>query len=206
MLAPPWIPVPAPGYGGIEEVVRLLCRGLVAGGHDVTLLAAPGSDSPAAVIPLLDQPHPDDVEHSLVEATHVGAAFDVIDEADAEGRPFDVVHDHCPAVSVALAGRLQVPVVHTLHGPFDVHRSELYRRHGRKVILVAISEAQRSEAPDDVVCDRVIPNPVDLDEWPFRGEKEPSLLFMGRMDPDKGPERAIAAARAAGSELVLAGP
>ena len=30
MLAPPWIPVPAPAYGGIEEVVRLLCDGLVA--------------------------------------------------------------------------------------------------------------------------------------------------------------------------------
>ena len=24
MLAPPWIPVPPPGYGGIEQVVALL--------------------------------------------------------------------------------------------------------------------------------------------------------------------------------------
>lgn len=45
MLAPPWIPVPAPAYGGIEEVIRLLCAGLTARGHHVTLFAPPGSDS-----------------------------------------------------------------------------------------------------------------------------------------------------------------
>jgi hypothetical protein len=54
MLAPPWIPVPAPAYGGIEEVVRLLCEGLAERGHDVTLFAPPGSDSSAAVVTLLE--------------------------------------------------------------------------------------------------------------------------------------------------------
>jgi glycosyltransferase involved in cell wall biosynthesis len=61
-------------------------------------------------------------------------------------------------------------------------------------------------APEGVTVDLVIPNPVDLDEWPFSAVKDDSLLFMGRMDPDKGPDRAIAAARAAGSRLILAGP
>jgi len=49
VLAPPWITVPPPGYGGIEAVVALLCEGLVAKGHDVTLFAAPGSRSAAQV-------------------------------------------------------------------------------------------------------------------------------------------------------------
>ena len=43
VLAPPWIPVPPPAYGGIEEVVDLLCEGLVSAGHSVTLFAAPGA-------------------------------------------------------------------------------------------------------------------------------------------------------------------
>jgi glycosyltransferase involved in cell wall biosynthesis len=206
MLAPPWIPVPAPAYGGIEEVVRVLCRGLVERGHDVTLLAPPGSRSSADVVPLLDEPHPEDIELSLVEANHVSAAFDLIKDARANGRPFDVLHDHCPGVAVAMADSLDVPVVHTLHGPFDEHRAELYRRHGHKATLVAISEAQRAEAPEGVACDWVIPNPIDLDEWPFSEDKDDALLFMGRMDPDKGPDRAIAAAQAAGSRLILAGP
>ncbi|MGH3600510.1 MAG: hypothetical protein ACRDQH_09570, partial [Pseudonocardiaceae bacterium] len=40
-LAPPWIPVPPPAYGGIERVVALQAAGLAAAGHDVTLVAAP---------------------------------------------------------------------------------------------------------------------------------------------------------------------
>lgn len=38
MLAPPWIPIPAPGYGGIEAVVEVLCDRLVGVGHDVWML------------------------------------------------------------------------------------------------------------------------------------------------------------------------
>jgi hypothetical protein len=37
LIAPPWIPVPPPGYGGTEEVIDNLARGLTALGHDVRL-------------------------------------------------------------------------------------------------------------------------------------------------------------------------
>jgi glycosyltransferase involved in cell wall biosynthesis len=206
VVAPPWIPVPPPGYGGIEEVVRLLCRGLVRRGHDVTLFAAPGSRSEARVVEVRSAPEPDHMEHSLVEADHVAAVFDRIDAARAAGRPFDVVHDHCPAVALAMADRLSEPLVHTLHGPFDDERSELYRRHSHKAILVALSRSQRSQVPDGVECRHIVGNPIDLDEWPFSQDKDDALLFIGRMDADKGPHRAIAAARAAGRRLILAGP
>ena len=68
MVAPPWISIPAPTYGGIEEVVRLLCQGLVARGNDVTLFAAPDSESDARVEEVLDEPQPDQIGHSLIEA------------------------------------------------------------------------------------------------------------------------------------------
>ena len=206
MVAPPWISIPAPTYGGIEEVVRLLCQGLVAQGHQVTLFAAPDSESDARVVAVLDEPQPDQIEHSLIEAAHVGSVFDRIDRERVAGAGFDVVHDHCPAVALAMADRLCEPFVHTLHGPFDDERTELYRRQGHKATLVAISDSQRSQAPAGVDCRHVVPNPIDLDEWPFQSEKADELLFLGRIDPDKGPHRAVEAAQMAGRRLALAGP
>ena len=206
MVAPPWISIPAPTYGGIEEVVRLLCQGLVARGNHVTLYAAPDSESDARVVEVLDESHPDQIEDSLIEAAHVGSVFGRVDRERVHAAGFDVVHDHCPAVALAMADRLREPFVHTLHGPFDDERIELYRRQGHKATLVAISESQRSQAPEGVECRHVVPNPIDLDEWPFRDEKDDGLLFLGRLDPDKGPHRAIEAAHRAGRRLALAGP
>jgi hypothetical protein len=79
VLAPPWITVPPPGYGGIEAVVALLCDELVARGHEVTLFAAPGSHSPADVQAPLERTHADQIGSSLHESDHVGTAYDTID-------------------------------------------------------------------------------------------------------------------------------
>ena len=154
---------------------------------------------------VLDEPQPDQIEYSLIEAAHVGSVFDRIDRERLHAG-FDVVHDHCPAVALAMADRLPEPFVHTLHGPFDDERTELYRRQGHKATLVAISDSQRSQAPDGVDCRHVVPNPIDLGEWPFQEEKDDDLLFLGRIDPDKGPHRAVEAAQRAGWRLALAGP
>jgi glycosyltransferase involved in cell wall biosynthesis len=205
MLAPPWITVPPPGYGGVEWVVSALTEALVARGHIVTLFCAPGSRSSATVVPLLDHHHPDEIERSLHEADHVSRAFDEVELAPP-GRRFDVVHDHCGFTALAMADRLDTPIVHTLHGQFTPSTAAFYARHGHKAALVAISRAQlaSSAAPPGVVA-AVIPNPIDVRSWPLREEKDDYLLWVGRMTPDKGPHRAIVAARAAGLPLVLAG-
>jgi glycosyltransferase involved in cell wall biosynthesis len=52
----------------------------------------------------------------------------------------------------------------------------------------------------------VVPNPIRVEEWPLVEAKDDYLLWMGRMDPAKGAQRAIAVARQAGIRLVLAGP
>jgi len=50
LLAPPWVPVPPPSYGGIEQVVATLATGLVERGHEVVLVAAPGSSLPGVEV------------------------------------------------------------------------------------------------------------------------------------------------------------
>ncbi len=206
MLAPPWIPVPPPAYGGIEAVVALLCEELVMRGHEVTLFAAPGSHSSARVCSPLEDAHSEEIGSSLYESDHVGATYDAIDRAGREGRPFDLVHDHSGFTAVAMASRLSVPVVHTLHAPFDDETRPFYARHGHKARLVGISAFQLEHAPPGVTVVGSVPNPIRVVDWPFQVEKDDYLLWMGRMDPTKGAHRAIAAARAAGVRLVLAGP
>jgi glycosyltransferase involved in cell wall biosynthesis len=105
-----------------------------------------------------------------------------------------------------MADRLSVPLVHTLHGPFTEAASRFYAEHGPKASIVAISQAQLADAPEAMGRGHVVHNPIDCAEWPFCAEKDDFLLWLGRMSPDKGPDRAIAAARAAGARLVLAGP
>ncbi|HEY0318816.1 MAG TPA: glycosyltransferase family 4 protein [Solirubrobacterales bacterium] len=206
MLAPPWIPVPPPGYGGIEYVVALVTDALVDHGHDVELFCAPGSSSKARVHPLLPSAHPDAIERSLFEGDHVGRAFRAI-EAEAErGQPFDVIHDNCGYTPLALADQIETPLVHTVHGPFNDETVDYYATNGHNGTIVCISHAQAGLAPVPDIVDSVVHNPIDVDAWPVGYEKEDYLLWLGRFAPEKGPQRAIQVAKMTGRRLILAGP
>jgi len=205
MLAPPWLPVPAPGYGGIESVVDLLCRALVGRGHDVTLFATPGSDAGSRVVNVLDACEPDEMGKAMHEARHVAGALAAIEREAALGRPFDVLHDHNEAVTVAFADRTHVPVVHTVHGPFTEPARHLYKTH-RQALIVGLSEAQLRDAPREASVYGPIANPIAVEDWPFGEEGSGYLAWMGRFSPQKGAHEAIRAARLAGRPLILAGP
>ena len=206
MLAPPWIPIPPPGYGGIEAVVDLLSGALVERGHAVTLFAAPGSRSEARVVTFSDAAHPDEIGASIHESDHVACAWEQIELQAERDKPFDVVHDHSGFTALAMADRIEVPVVHTIHGPFVPKTARFYQRHGRKATLVAISHSQANSAPAGVRIDAMVPNPIRVSDWPLQTQKGDYLLWVGRTDRVKGAHRAIAAAWLAGRRLVLAGP
>src|SRR6478672_8157410 len=114
-IAPPWYPVPPPGYGGIERVVALVADGLVDRGHEVTLFASGGSDTKARLVsPMSEPPDPSTVGSAWFDTSHALASYLHIRDGD-----FDVVHDHSGVAGPALGAMLPgVPsVVHTLHGP-----------------------------------------------------------------------------------------
>ncbi len=206
LLAPPWIPVPPPAYGGIEAVVALLSDELSRRGHSVTLFAAPGSQAAGRLCTPLAGSHADGIGSTMFESDHVACAYAAVDVAALEARPFDVIHDHSGFTAVAMADRVCAPVVHTLHAPFDASTGPFYERHGHKVRLVAISRSQLEGAPPRVRVAGAVSNPMCVADWPFTDRKDQYLLWIGRMDPVKGAHHAIAAARASGRRLVLAGP
>jgi glycosyltransferase involved in cell wall biosynthesis len=155
---------------------------------------------------VLESAHPRRIGDTAVDVDHVAQALAIIEEARRRGRPFDIIHDHSGVALVPIADRIDVPVLHTLHGPMDEESGRFYRQYSDRVWLSALSQSQASGAPEGLRWAGVIPNPIDLQAWPLQRSKQRYLLWIGRFDAGKGPHRAIAVARRAGWPLVLAGP
>jgi glycosyltransferase involved in cell wall biosynthesis len=200
VLAPPWIPIPPASYGGIEQVVGLLCERLVARGYDVTLVAAPGSRVPGATVvsPLAQAPAA--IGLTGPELYHALAGAQELQEAD-------LILDHSGALGALLLGREGGrPVIHVAHGPLEGMALATYRalvRRSPQVRMVALSEAQRALAPD-LPFAGVCPNGIDLDGVPLGDGSGGYLAFLGRMAPEKGAREAIEVARRCGRTLVMA--
>ena len=198
LLAPPWVPVPPPSYGGIEQVVATLAAGLVERGHDVVLVAAPGSSVPGTelVSPLASLPEV--IGEPASDWRHALAGLDVFADVD-------VVIDHSGPLGALLTSGHAAPALHVTHGPLDAVPTEIYdgiARRSPRLRLVAISEAQRTMAPS-LPFAGVCHNGMALDAAPFRARPDGYLAFLGRMSPEKGPADAIRVARAAGLPLLI---
>jgi glycosyltransferase involved in cell wall biosynthesis len=196
-IAPPWLAVPPYGYGGIEWVVSLLADGLAEAGHEVTLFATGDSTTKARLDFAIDKaPGPEHINDVWYDTLHTVHAFRNPDR-------FDLIHIHSPWSALAAGVAVDRAVVHTVHGSFSPEMRRLYSEVTDRVWFVAISESQRDHMPE-LPYAGVAYNGIDLDRYPFRRDKEDFLLFLGRADPDKGPLRAVLAAREAGLRLFIA--
>lgn len=199
MVAPPYFSVPPAAYGGIETVVADLVDALVARGHKVTLIGA-GSHSTRAqrFHPTSDVGPAHLLGEAMPEIVHAAKVAAILDALDV-----DVIHDHTMAGPLMARGRL-TPTVVTAHGPVHGEAGDFYRALGDTVQLIAISDAQRSSAPD-LAWSATVHNAIRSETFPFREEKDDYAIFLGRFHPEKAPHLAIDAARAAGMPIVLAG-
>ncbi|GAB4585635.1 glycosyltransferase family 4 protein [Nocardia sp. IFM 10818] len=194
LIAPPWVPVPPPAYGGTEAMVDNLARGLAALGHQVRLFTVGESTCPVPRSYLYEQPF-SPIGVAVPEAAHVLAAYEELADVD-------IIHDHT-ALGPLIGPRPDgPPVVSTCHGPFDPMNSRNIAAYADRVALVAISHAQkRFAAPIPVTA--VIHHGIDLDTYRYGDGGGGYLMWIGRMCAAKGPHRAVRIARAAGRKLVL---
>ena len=197
LIAPPWIPVPPPAYGGTEAVIDNLARGLTALGHDVRLFTVGTSTCPVRRQWLFRSPA-EPMSDAAAETAHVLAAYEALGDAD-------VIHDHTE-LGPLLAGRCGLarpPVVTTVHGPFTPLARDRLAEVARYASIVAISHAH-ARSFGRVPVAAVIHHGIDLDVYRPGPGTGGYLLFVGRMSPEKGVHRAVRAARAAGWPLVIA--
>lgn len=198
IVAPPWAPIPPPLYGGIEQAVDGLARGFQNDGHEVLMFATGDSTSAVPTKWLLKVSEGWRIGYTVPELRHVMAAYE-------ELAGCDVVHDHTVLGPVYAATRYpDLPVVTTIHGPFNEELTDVYSRIADQVPIIAISNAQREVVPDLPIA-RVIHHGIDASAFPKGSGAGDYCVFLGRMNADKGAQRALDAARTAGVTLVMAG-
>jgi glycosyltransferase involved in cell wall biosynthesis len=212
MNAGPWLPVPPPDYGGIENVVATLVPELRARGHRVVLATVGDSTLPAdervSVFPTgqfgsITGPYN---QMMGIAHAHMGAVLDRLAEGDV-----DLVHDHLevvgPAVLAAAGPRLP-PALQTLHWDLTKHPDFYGRFDGRgRIFFAGVSGSQLARAHPTLRRQALgaIPLATPLPDSlvvPPAGH----LLTLGRLTPVKGYDLAARAARRLGAELVMAGP
>jgi glycosyltransferase involved in cell wall biosynthesis len=190
--------VPPEGYGGTERVVSYLTEELVRLGHDVTLFATADSETSADLEPMCPRGARSDgnLDSRLLETRMLAEAYRRADE-------FDIIHCHTDYVGLPLAEHVETRTIVTLHGRLDVPGLPTVLRGFPDVAYVSISDSQRSPAPD-IRWVATVYHGLPKRLYAFQPEPGDYLLFLGRICPEKGPDRAIRIATRARVPLRIA--
>jgi len=200
LTADPELPVPPQGYGGIERIVDALVRSYRSQGHPVGLVAHPASGSPAdELFPWAGRRSPSGRD-TLLNALTLRRAVRTF-------RP-DVLHSFSRLAYL-------LPLL-----PSRLPKVMSYQRHtgGRQIALAArlAGASLRFTGCSEFICAQgrraggrwdAIPNFVEPDRYTFVPgvAADAPLVFLSRLESIKGPDLAIAIARAGGRHLILAG-
>jgi glycosyltransferase involved in cell wall biosynthesis len=200
VIADPHISVPPVNYGGTERAVDLMCRGLAKHGHEVHLLAGPGSNDYGGGLTV----------HRAPSSTYFSRAYTKIwfqFIAWRAVRRADVVINYSRLDYLESLYRTEKPIIHWFQNPLTGGEADyILSRRKQGDYFVGISRSQLSGEPEAARFN-VIYNAVDTAAIPFSSvpATPPYLLFLGRLTENKGVHTAIEAARRAGVKLVIGG-
>jgi glycosyltransferase involved in cell wall biosynthesis len=199
-IAPLFESVPPRLYGGSERVVSYLTEELVRQGHQVTLFASGDSATSAELVSCipcalrLDPNVRDPLPHHMV----------MLDKVRERAGEFDILHFHIDYLHFPHFRSERDRILTTLHGRQDLADHMPFYRRFADMPLVSISNAQRTPLPSaNFVATIHHGLPPDL-LTPNFAPKARHLAFLGRISPEKRPDRAIAIARQAGLPLKIA--
>ena len=198
-VAPLHEAVPPKLYGGTERVVSFLTEELVALGHDVTLFASGDSVTGAKLHATWPRALRLDPAIRDPIAPHMLLMEDVASRADE----FDVLHFHMDYWPFSLFGRMNKPFVTTMHGRLDLPELQPVFSRFSQAPVVSISDSQRRPLPQANFVRTVLHGLPEKLLTPRNGSRD-YLAFLGRICPEKGCDKAIRIARAAGITLKIA--
>jgi glycosyltransferase involved in cell wall biosynthesis len=187
-------------YGGTERLVSYLTEELVRLGHDVTLFACGDSITASNLVPCANtalrlDPNVRDMTPYYVM---------MLDEVYRRLDDFDVLHFHIDHLHYPMMRAFSDRMLTTLHGRLDLPDLTPFYSRFPELPLVSISEAQRLPMPP-VNWVSTIYHGLPKTLLPFKERPDPGYLaFLGRISPEKGPDRAIEIAARTGHPLKIA--
>ncbi len=197
-IAPLAEAVPPKLYGGTERVIWWLTEALVDLGHDVTLFASGDSQTSARLVPC--------AETGLRLAginDHTASLLAMLDRVLRAADEFDILHFHMDFLHFPTFRHLAGKCLTTLHGRQDLPDFRPAFSTFREMRLVSISDDQRGPIADAQFAGTVH-HGLPRDLIPFSEKGGDYLAFIGRISPEKRPDRAIEIARRAGMKLKIA--
>lgn len=212
IVSPVIIPVPPIKYGGIQLIVAELAQGLAAREHQVTVFCSGESKIEGKnIVRVETSPYPtfDHVnENRMWEREQLLSVIERQNE-------FDVIHlNYEPAVmnfkiegkNMNLLDLFSVPVVLTFHNSTSIpEHLEYYRNNPLSSQNCAVFISENHRSPLSFISNsKVIYNGIDVESFPFAGEKENYLLFLGRITPSKGILEAIEVSEKTNIPLIIA--
>jgi glycosyltransferase involved in cell wall biosynthesis len=190
--------VPPRGYGGTERVCSWLTEALVADGHDVTLFASGESITDARLVAGCTG-----TLRGVGPVEYMAALSKMLDAVRDRSGEFDLIHFHADLCKFQAFQDLSAKSITTLHGRLDLPDSVQMIQTFQQAPLVSISDTQRRPFPNANWVGTIYHGmPTGLISPNLRGGDY--LAFLGRMSPEKRPDRAIEIAIRAGLQLKLA--
>lgn len=204
ILAPPYLPIPPDGYGGVERVIYNLTEGLVKKGHRVILFAPGDSKTSAKLFSTFSKSlgNNGELKNKLY--------YPLLQYIDCFSRAseFDIIHNHAEQLAMFMADLVKTPVIHTLHSTLyegeTLPEKRLTLQRFKNHNFVSISDNQRLGLTELNFVATVY-NGIEISQYQYlekpRGDY---LLWVGRITAKKGPLEAIEAAQKSRFNLVIA--
>ncbi len=187
-------------YGGTERVISYLTEELVQRGQSVTLFASGDSTTSAELVSCcetglrLDRAKHDPLPYHLI----------MLDEVRRRADQFDILHFHIELIHFPLIRALANRTLTTLHNRLDLPDLVPFYSAFSEIPLVSVSDAQRQPLPP-VNWVGTVHHGLPPDLLPLITEPQGDYLaFLGRISPEKRPDRAIEIAAAVGMPLKIA--
>jgi glycosyltransferase involved in cell wall biosynthesis len=202
IVAGPHVPVPPLKYGGTEQVIHYLIKGLLEAGHRPILLGPGDSQVECEVVPIVDRAIYFPTRKADIPAQkRLVAKINQLTERELRARldQIDLIHSH----GFDLIHFQDVPNLTTLHGEINFDRLNYYLER-KDLYYVSISQNQQGACPD-LQYVGVVYDGEDPAQFPVVSQPDNYVCFLGRFDREKNPHLAIQLAINLGIKIKLAG-